>query len=141
MNRISGILILCVVALGCSGDPVDPPPQNQANGGSGDENRFASVAGEHASDVSTAEVDASSASSATRRNRAGKEDEIHSRIGQAILDALDEADGGSDEERDAVVDTLKANDHLLRQATGKRAQRLILENNNHRRFPFVAPPE
>lgn len=68
------------------------------------------------------------------------EDEITTRLGRALLDVLDEIDGGSDEERDAVIATLKLKDEELHRASGKRARQLILQNNNRPRSLYVPPP-
>ena len=74
------------------------------------------------------------------RLRDEHEDTITTRIGRVILDLMDEIDGGTDEERDAAIATLKLNDDLLHRASGRRAKQLILRNNNRPRSLYVPPP-
>lgn len=87
-----------------------------------------------------------SAKSTNRNDSSGSrlrdkyEDEITTEMGRAILDTLEEAEGGTDEEFDAIIATLKENDELLHRASGRRAKELILQNNNRPRSLYVAPP-
>ena len=68
------------------------------------------------------------------------DDEIRSPIGKIVVELLDETDGGSDEERDLVMETLRKNDKILVEASGRNAKERIERANNTHRGPRITQP-
>jgi len=71
-------------------------------------------------------------------SRDGENDqELKSRMGRFLMDLLDEVEGGSEEERRLVRETLRENDRILHETLGDNLKAKIERANNPRPRNFV----
>ena len=72
----------------------------------------------------------------------GERPKLKSRLGRSLVEQLDRIEGGTDEERNLIHDTLRKNDETVDRALSNMSGRIEAANNTHdgrRRIAIPAP--